>query len=79
MAQASGDRSDRSSQLRGTTMAREAETVEVFARLATFSEALVEQFGVDAMRIAETQAESASGEVAKRWHAILNHLRASSC
>jgi len=57
-------------------MALEAVTEEGYLRIATIAEALVEQFGVDAVRVAERQVEEASGEAAGHWDAILRCLHA---
>jgi hypothetical protein len=57
-------------------MALEAHTDESLARIATLAEAVVKQFGADAVRVAEYQAKNASGEVAESWYAIMGYLQA---
>ena len=59
-------------------MASEAQTDEAFVRIATFAQAVVQQFGADAIRVAERQAAEASGEIAERWSAIVLYLKTSA-
>ncbi len=55
-------------------MALKAPDNEALARIATIAEAVVRQFGADAIRVAEHQAEGASGDVAESWYAVVDYL-----
>jgi hypothetical protein len=48
------------------------------ARIAAITDALAQQFGTDALRVAEAQAREASGEAAFVWLSIAQLLRARS-
>jgi hypothetical protein len=59
-------------------MTSDADASEEVARIAIIADALVEQFGINAILVAEKQAQAATGQAAERWYAILSYLKASS-
>jgi hypothetical protein len=55
-------------------MASNAVAKEASLRIAVIAEAVSAQFGGEAIRVAKAQAKLASGDIAERWHAIIEHL-----